>query len=106
MRKQTRLRLKNHDEILGAEKCLKYVQALARDSDTLEQLKFLLLLTNNNIESARDYVQKKEIEAELAHIHFYDNCSHAPCTTCDNDECMRWYEVQREIRYNEVQRNI
>ena len=99
MKKQTRLRLKNHDEIEGANKCLKYVESLIHDCKNLDELKFLVLLTNTNIDSAREHVLKKEIEAELRHIHFYDNCSQAPCTTCENDECMRWYEVQRELKY-------
>ena len=101
--KRQRLRLKNEEQLKGAEKMLDYINQWANEDTTLCNLRFRLLLEYAELQGIQQYFIRKQIESELATYKFYDDCPMAPCEQCENDACIRWYEVKHKEITNGVQ---
>ena len=103
--KTQRLRLKNEEQLKGAEMMLDYINQWANEDTTLYNLRFRLLLEYAELQSIQQYFIRQQIESELATYRFYDDCPMSPCEQCVNQNCIRWYEVEHKEIEDGVQEN-
>ena len=84
-------RLRNIEQVRGAEMMLKRIYSLVADKKTVDEINFEILVLMAHVKSIKNNMIFEDIKNSTIINDVYANCPYKPCEGCTNTECIQWH---------------